>query len=447
MADTVFGHKFGDKTFGINSAGLACFFGAILLIIYIAFSSEGMLKTLRALVVLSPVWLPIFGSLIFYRMWVRYRRAHYHQHQPTTLLEIRIPREQRKSPLAMEAVLSAMFVTFGETTFIDRSVLGKTRTWFSLELVSTEGDVHFYVWTRRFYAPLFRSHLYAHYPDVEVYEVEDYTKYIPLDLNAYQYYGCDFKLTGPDPLPIKSYIDYGLEQTGAKEEEKTDPLSAVIEFLGSISKGNHIWLQILIQGHRGYRRWPWSKLRGVKEKAEEEITKIVERAARRTKSVTGKIVGEEDETGYTSVNLTEADREQIKVIHRHAGKLSWDAGVRGLHVSEKDKFNAIFLVGMLAIWRSFNATNFNALRYTRYLAGFDYPWQDFGNIMRNWQRRRIYEAYRRRSWFHEPFKTPRFVLSTEEIATLYHFPGEVLKTPTAPRIPSKRAEPPANLPI
>ena len=447
MAKTVFGYKFGEKTFGINTAGLFCFFGAIFVLLYLGFFPDGVPRTINALIVLSPAWMPIFGSLIFYRMWVRYRRSWYHQHQPTTLLEIKIPREQRKSPLAMEAVLSAMFVTFGETTFIDRNILGKTRTWFSLEMVSTEGDVHFYVWTRKFYAPLFRSHLYAHYPDVEVYEVEDYTKYIPFDLDKYQYYGCDFKLTAADPLPIKSYIDYGLDQTGAKEEEKTDPLAAVIEFLGSVSKGNHVWLQILIQGHRGHRKWPWSKRLDVKDKAEEEVTRLLEHAAKRSRKVTGSLLGEEDELGYSSVNLTESEREQIKVIYRHAGKLSWDAGVRGLHVSEKDKFNAIFLVGMLAVWRSFNATYFNALRYTRYLAGFDYPWQDFGNIMRNWQRRRIYEAYRRRSWFHEPYKTSPFVLSTEELATLYHFPGEVLKTPTAPRIPSKRAEPPSNLPV
>ena len=67
--------------------------------------------------------------------------------------------------------------------------------------------------------------------------------------------------------------------------------------------------------------------------------------------------------------------------------------------------------------------------------------------MRNRERRRIYEAYRRRSYFYEPFKTRPIVLNTEELATLYHFPGEVVKTPTAPRIPSRRGEAPSNLPV
>jgi hypothetical protein len=39
------------------------------------------------------------------------------------------------------------------------------------------------------------------------------------------------------------------------------------------------------------------------------------------------------------------------------------------------------------------------------------------------------------------------VLSTEELATLYHFPGAIAATPSINRIPSKKSEAPANLPI
>ena len=40
-----------------------------------------------------------------------------------------------------------------------------------------------------------------------------------------------------------------------------------------------------------------------------------------------------------------------------------------------------------------------------------------------------------------------FVLNVEEIATLWHFPGQILKVPTLERIESKEASPPTNLPI
>ena len=42
-------------------------------------------------------------------------------------------------------------------------------------------------------------------------------------------------------------------------------------------------------------------------------------------------------------------------------------------------------------------------------------------------------------------RTP-LVLNSEELATIYHFPGQVAETPTFKRIESKRAEPPQNLP-
>jgi len=44
-------------------------------------------------------------------------------------------------------------------------------------------------------------------------------------------------------------------------------------------------------------------------------------------------------------------------------------------------------------------------------------------------------------------KSGPFIMNTEELATIYHFPGEVSKTPSLSRISAKKAEPPTNLPI
>ena len=41
---------------------------------------------------------------------------------------------------------------------------------------------------------------------------------------------------------------------------------------------------------------------------------------------------------------------------------------------------------------------------------------------------------------------PTYVLNTEELATIWHFPGQILKVPTLERIESKEAAPPTNLP-
>jgi len=48
-----------------------------------------------------------------------------------------------------------------------------------------------------------------------------------------------------------------------------------------------------------------------------------------------------------------------------------------------------------------------------------------------------------KSYFHHH----TYVLNTEELATLWHFPGQILKVPTLERIESKEASPPTNLPV
>ena len=59
----------------------------------------------------------------------------------------------------------------------------------------------------------------------------------------------------------------------------------------------------------------------------------------------------------------------------------------------------------------------------------------------------MFDAYVKRGAFYAPFTRKLFVLNTEELATIYHFPGSVAKTPTISRIESKKGEPPTALPI
>ena len=82
---------------------------------------------------------------------------------------------------------------------------------------------------------------------------------------------------------------------------------------------------------------------------------------------------------------------------------------------------------------------------------------------------RMLTEYRERSFFHESlrqkifskhnlpwpldslfwpayFHVQTFVLNVEELATMWHFPGQILKVPTLERIESKEASPPTNLP-
>ncbi|MCH7597509.1 hypothetical protein IID27_00495 [Patescibacteria group bacterium] len=387
------------------------------------------------------IWLPIFLAVTFWKIWIRYIQKKFILSFDYTLLEIRLPVEIQKSPLAMEVVLNGLHISFGETTWIDRYIHGKSRPWLSLELVSIDGEVHFYIWGRSNQKNVIEAQLYAQYPEVEIIEVEDYARKVQFKVGETALWGCDFKLTKPDAYPIKTYVDYGLDKD-PKEEFKVDPLTNVIEFLGSLQKGEQVWYQIIIEKERDrkkkgvlfgstvFRQTDWKK------EADELIKKL------RAETIP-EMPGEH----FPGIpNPTRGQIETMAAIERSISKQGFSCGIRGIYFAEKDKFDPSNIGPLLSSFKQFSSKTLNGFVPTRWLVIFDYPWQDFRDIRKNRRRVRLLDAYRRRSWFHPPYKTPSYVLNTEELATLFHFPGQTTQTPTLSRISSKRKEAPPNLP-
>ena len=104
------------------------------------FSQEFLRETFFQLVFFSlkmvPIWAPLSLGAISWKLWVMYKQAEFLNKQENILIEIKIPKEAPKSPLAMEIVLNSLYITIGESTWYDRYVLGKVRADFSLEIAS-----------------------------------------------------------------------------------------------------------------------------------------------------------------------------------------------------------------------------------------------------------------------------------------------------------------------
>jgi len=396
----------------------------------------------------APFVLPLlFGSLFLY-VWLEYIRALFINKQEYMLLEIKLPKEQPKSPLAMELVLNALHQSGPmASTWFDVYWKGGVRPWFSLEIISIEGDVRFFIWMRRSFRSFFESQIYAQYPEVEVTEAEDYTRFIEFDKDKIDIWGCEFGLVKDDAYPIKTYVDYGLDKN-PKEEEKIDPMTPMIEFLGSIGTGQQIWYQILVQMHRGREEknlMPWQKWFGKgkttwQKDAEKEMNKILKRDPK-TKTSSEKI---DDKPTLTITSKIEKDTAEA--IERSITKPGFDIGIRGLYITDADKFTGMNIGGMLSSWKQYGSNNLNAIRPVGGMTIFSYPWQDFRNIRKNKVKTALFDAYRRRSFFHAPYKGEPFVFNTEELATIYHFPGSVAKTPSFKRIDAKKTQAPFNLP-
>jgi hypothetical protein len=400
------------------------------------FISTLLLSVLRYVALLTPLWLPAILGLVFWHLWVLYVRARNLAAVEHILLEVRIPQELKKAPNAMELFLNALFQTGGEGTFIDRYWKGGTRPWFSLEMVSMEGQVRFFIWTRKSWKKIIESQIYAQYPGIEVYEVPDYASKVRFDPDRIGMWGCHFELTKADPYPIMTYVDYGMtKEIKEFEADKIDPITPVIEFLGSIGQGEQIWIQIIVRANKKekHKAGTWFQKTDWREEGKEIIKELQKKSKPK-------------EEGGKGEPLTKSDQEVIEAISKSFGKIAFDTGIRAIYVADKDKFNGTNIAGLTGSVRQYNSQTLNGFKPAK-TTSFDYPWQDWRGSRLSKKKKEILKAYQKRGFFHPPFKSKHFVLTTEELATIFHFPGAMTQTPTFARISSKKGEPPANLPI
>jgi len=401
---------------------------------------------------IAPVWLPILLVSGAWMLWVMWRRSEFIAAQKVILLEIKPPRNLIKTPLAMETFFSGIHLSPGEGTWYVKWIKGGVRPWWSLEIASIEGQVHFFIWTRTFFRPTIEAQLYAQYPGVQIVEALDYTQLISARTDEWSIWGCDFAAAEADPLPIKTYVEYGLDKI-QKEPEQTDPLANLIEFMGSMGKGEQMWLQIIIRLHKGEK---YNKLnaKGKPYTWRDEAEKLVKEIREATRQPYVDPASGKEVPGFP--NPTKGQMEKIAAIERNVTKPAFDVGIRGVYlVKNGTTFRVVNLFSLMNIFKQFSAEGWNGIKTGggSWMTQFnDYPWEIGTDKLKNKIRTELIQAYRRRQFFHPPFTSglhpdKAMVMSTEELATIYHIPSRAIETPSLERIQSATSEAPANLPI
>ena len=249
MVDKILG--FLDEKVGVNIAVLLSIVGIILIGVIFSTTGFGASKIFGFAILLSPIWLPLVLFLLFFEFWQYYVRKYFNLEQGRVTLEILLPEEILKSPLAMELVLTHLHQTASPDNLVQTYWDGKNIPVFSLEIVSIGGTVRFFVnLVTRKYKNIFEAQLYSQYPGIEIREVPvDYTAEIDGALEEFDLFSMHFGISKADVYPIKTYIDYGLDKD-PKEELKIDPLTQMLDMLGSISPHDRMWIQVLISIHR-----------------------------------------------------------------------------------------------------------------------------------------------------------------------------------------------------
>lgn len=409
-------------------------------------------KVLGFFFALLPFVLPfLLWNLLKYSWFMYIREDKHFNRREYVVLEIQLPEEVTQSPYAMELVIRSMYQTGEIDTPRDWYVKGQTKPWFSLEIASNEGQVRFYVWVWKHYKNFIESQFYAHYPGIQIHEVPDYTLALPLDLEKMDIWGIEQKLQKPDPYPIVTYVEAGLDDRAMKEEYKHDPLASLLEFFGSIGPGEYLWMQIIIRAHGDKMNdkaiCPYS----AEEKAfHGHAVPIHVWAEHEIKTMLAKtVVKEGDKPNFMA--LSEGDKNAVKAIELKLNKQCFDTGIRIVYAAKKENLVNGRKTGLPTVMRAFEhgseGRGLNGFKPLFKIAPFDYPWQDYFGMRKRKKKIELYEGYTRRQIFFPPMGEHYIVLNTEELASIYHFPGQVARTPTLGRMGSKRGEAPSNLPV
>ena len=142
----------------------------------------------------------IFGVAVLGRiawaLWVHYVQQDFISGIDFVLLEIVPPRDVLRSPKAMELFITNALYHMSDKGGKEAYWQGAVWFWFSLEIASIEGQVHFYIRTPTRIRSLIETQMYAQYPQSQVKIAEDYT--LAVDAinpeSAWNGWGCEFGL-------------------------------------------------------------------------------------------------------------------------------------------------------------------------------------------------------------------------------------------------------------
>jgi hypothetical protein len=405
-----------------------------------------------------PVFLFLLHDLwLFYIRWKRFLSTEF------VLLEIRPPQVIERTPQAMEQVFAGLHGIYSKPKPHEKYLEGKVTDWVSCEIVSLNGESHFFIRVPARFRNLVEANIWAQYPDAEILEVDDYTRHVPRNIPnlEWEMWGTELALTKPDPYPIRTYEAF----ESAIEERRLDPLASLLELCGSLGPGEQLWFQILAEpvmdaawhaegkaivakliGRQAPKKGG-SLIEEVLGTIGNEIGEIVMEILRFLAGVFGppqkpqKPAAEPPMPISIMMHLSPGEREVVEAIERNIAKLGFKTTIRVIYLAKREVYNPAMPAAIFGVIRQFNTQNLN---------GFMPNLKTLPNITYLFPKQRNYTRKRRLDWRYRYRRQgrKRFIFNIEELATVFHFPGSpVAKAPMVARISAKRGEPPQTLPM
>jgi len=363
--------------------------------------------------ILQPyVWLPILAILGFliYRNYKKLNQLKV-LNVDSVLLMLEIPRTNDKKELAAEQLFASLHGILRDAEELKSS--GGVQEHLSFEIVTTSGQIRFYVWVPKILQSFVEGQIYAQYPTVQIYKInEDYVdtrdKYPII-------YSAELTLTENEVLPIKTFDTF-----------EVDPLAGITGTLAKLNPdaAEELWIQILA--------------RPIPDDWHKETTDKWVKAVK-----SGKKSGFIDwvwvrqalmaffqpPTGGTADDskpeLSERDKTRVSKAEEKATKLGYEVKIRLAYLGQDQTSAKLNMQALVGAFKQFNSTNLNGFKFTN---GSFKP-EDL-------------DKYKMRQ-----FAERGFILNISELASVYHLPHTSVETPNIVWATSKTAEPPAKLPL
>lgn len=308
----------------------------------------------------------------------------------STLLQVSLPRDNEIKIDAAEQ----LFASLSSIKRIGKLAFLKSQPAISFEIVGLPGDIRFFVYVPNNLRDLVEKQINGAYPDAEILIVTDQLvthkeNIVGNEYNIFSEHGKvafrSLRLKEADYLPIKVFKDLPV-----------DPLSTITSILAKMTEGEGAAIQILISPADS----TWKSL---------GKTYIAKTKKNESNPETAKYSG---------------DAKELEGIENKISKPGFNTAIRIVVSSSSQEAAEAHVQNITSAFSQFEGIN-SFKKNRHYIKGFFMT--DF--------------LYR-----YMPLRGKSSVLSSEELATLFHFPNKSVITPNIHWISAKRAPAPANMP-
>lgn len=404
-------------------------------------------------------WL-IYGYVILrggFEIWHMNQSIKWFNTNKFVLLAVDVPKDTEQTPKAVEQLFSTVSGAHDPLNLKEIYLEGRFQLSFSFEIVSIDGYVQFLIRTPSQSRDIIESSIYSQYPDAEITEVEDYIDTLPdkFPNDTHNIWGTEVILDKSDVYPIRTYPDFEDNVSG----EFKDPIASLIETMSKIYVGEQVWFQIIVKP-TGFT-WPQRSMKEAYKIAGKKFPQKKGWLQRLLDPIFGLFflsTGEpmiwpqdlskersskQDEMPSMLLHLTPGELDAIKAIERKASKTGFECKIRLIYISPHEHYMpARVLSSVFGSIKQFNTLDLNSFKPDKKTK----TKIDYFFVKTRVARRRtnLVRGYKSRSGTRGH---NYYILNTEELATIWHFPSKFIKAPLLKRTESKKSEPPSSLPI